>query len=148
MQIYCFAEDFIYKTVKTHISATGMTMRKGTIVDATLISAPSSTKNKTGKLDQEMHQTKQGNQWYYRCAEGYAYGIKVHAGVDKDSGLINFVVVTAAKEHDLMLAAELLQGDEDVVYGDAGYQRRDADFGGLVGSAAANTPVVQSFPSC
>jgi transposase, IS5 family len=91
-----------------------MTMRQGTIVDATLIAAPSSTKNKDGKRDPEMHQTKKGNQWYY--------GMKVHIGVDKDSGLIHSVVTTSANVHDLTPAAELLHGDEEVVYGDAGYQ--------------------------
>jgi len=89
-------------------------MRQGTIVDATLIAAPSSTKNKEGKRDPEMHQTKKGNQWYF--------GMKLHIGVDKDSGLIHSVVTTAANVHDLTPAAELLHGDEDVVYGDAGYQ--------------------------
>jgi IS5 family transposase len=83
-----------------------------------LIAAPSSTKNKAGKRDPEMHQTKKGNQWYHRFAEGFAYGMKVHAGVDKDSGLIHSVVVTAANVHDLTPAAELLHGDEEVVYGD------------------------------
>jgi IS5 family transposase len=68
----------IFDTVKAHLSERGMTMRHGTIVDATLIAAPSSTKNKAGKRDLEMHQTKKGNQWYF--------GMKVHAGVDKDSG--------------------------------------------------------------
>jgi IS5 family transposase len=70
-----------------------MTMRQGTIVDATLIAAPSSTKNKAGKRDPEMHQTKKGNRWYY--------GMKVHIGVDKDSGLIHAIVTTAANVHDL-----------------------------------------------
>lgn len=112
----------IFETVKAHLNARGMTMRQGTIVDATLITAPSSTKNKAGKRDPEMHQTKKGNQWYHRFAEGFAYGMKVHAGVDKDSGLIHSVVVTAANVHDLTPAAELLHGDEEVVYGDAGYQ--------------------------
>ena len=101
----------IFETVKAHLSARGMTMRQGTIVDATLIAAPSSTKNKKGERDPEMHQTKKGNQWYF--------GMKVHAGVDKDSGLIHSVVVTAANVHDLNPAAELLHGDEEVVYGDA-----------------------------
>jgi hypothetical protein len=86
---------------QAHLSARDMTMRQGTIVDATLIAAPSSTKNKGGKRDPEMHQTKKGNQWPHRCAEGFAYGTKVHAGVDKDSGLIHSVVVTAANVHDL-----------------------------------------------
>ena len=89
-------------------------MRQGTIVDATLIAAPSSTKNKEGKRDPEMHQTRKCNQWYY--------GMKIHIGVDKDSGLIHSVVTTAANVHDLTPAAELLHGDEEVVYADAGYQ--------------------------
>jgi transposase, IS5 family len=104
----------IFETVKAHLSVRGMTMRQGTIVDATLIAAPSSTKNKEGRRDPEMHQTKKGNQWYF--------GMKVHLGVDKDSGLIHSVVTTAANVHDLTPAAELLHGDEAVVYGDAGYQ--------------------------
>jgi transposase, IS5 family len=104
----------IFDTVKAHLSEKGMTIRQGTIVDATLIAAPSSTKNKEGKRAPEMHQTKKGNQWYF--------GMKVHAGVDKDSGLIHSVVLTAANVHDLTPAAELLHGDEEVVYGDAGYQ--------------------------
>ena len=104
----------IFETVKAHLNSRGMTMRQGTIVDATLIAAPSSTKNKDGKRDPEMHQTKKGNQWYF--------GMKLHAGVDKDSGLIHSVVTTAANVHDLTPAAELLHGDEEVVYGDAGYQ--------------------------
>ena len=112
----------IFDTVKALLADRGVTMRQGTIVDATLIAAPSSTKNKEGKRDPEMHQTKKGNQWYHRSAEGCAYGMKVHTGVDKDSGLIHSVVVTAANVHDLTPAAELLHGDEEVIYGDAGYQ--------------------------
>ncbi len=104
----------IFETVNTHLSARGMTMRQGTIVDATLIAAPSSTKGQDRKRDPEMHQTKTGNQWYFR--------VKVHLGVDKDSGLIHSVVTTAANVHDLTPAAELLHGDEAVVYADAGYQ--------------------------
>ncbi len=89
-------------------------MKQGTIIDATLISAPSSTKNKTGERDPEMHQTKKGNQWYF--------GMKVHIGVDKDSGLIHSVETTSANVHDITRAAQLLHGEEEVVYGDAGYQ--------------------------
>jgi IS5 family transposase len=89
-------------------------MRQGTIVDATLIAAPSFTKNKEGKRDPEMQQTKKGSQCYF--------GMNFHVGVDKDSGLIYSVVVTAANVHDLTPAAELLHGEEEVVYGDAGYQ--------------------------
>ncbi|NDD45342.1 MAG: IS5 family transposase [Synechococcaceae bacterium WB9_4xB_025] len=104
----------IFETVKAHLSERGMTMRQGTIVDATLIAAPSSTKNKEGKRDPEMHQTKKGNQWYF--------GMKVHLGVDSENGLIHSVETTAANVHDLTPAAELLHGEETVVYGDAGYQ--------------------------
>lgn len=75
---------------------------------ATLIAAPSSTKNKVGKRDPEMYQTKKGNQWYHRFSEGFAYGMKVHIGVDKDSGLIHSAVTTAANMHDLTPVAELL----------------------------------------
>ena len=88
-------------------------MRKGTIVDATLNAAPSSTKNKEGERDPEMHRTKKGNQWYI--------SMKVHLGVHKDSGLMHSVVTTSANVHDLTPAAELLHGDERVYYGDAGY---------------------------
>ena len=104
----------IFETVKAHLNAQGMTMRQGTIVDATLIAVPSSTKNKEGKRDPEMHQTKKGNQWYF--------GMKVHIGVDKDSGLIHSVETTSANVHDITRAAQLLHGEEEVVYGDAGYQ--------------------------
>jgi len=104
----------IFETVKAHLRERGMAMKQGTIIDATLIAAPSSTKNKDGKRDPEMHQTKKGNQWYF--------GMKIHAGVDKDSGLIHSVVTTAANVHDLTPAAKLLHGEEEVVYADAGYQ--------------------------
>ena len=104
----------IFETVKAHLKDRGMAMKQGTIIDATLIAAPSSTKNKAGERDPEMHQTKKGNQWYF--------GMKIHAGVDKDSGLIHSVVTTAANVHDLTPAAELLHGEEEVVYADAGYQ--------------------------
>ena len=103
----CCAEDFVDETVKAHLNEKGMTMRQGTIFAASLIAAPSSTKNKEGKRDPEMHQTKKGNQWSHRY---------------KDSWLIHSVVVTAANVHDITPAAELLHGDEEVVDGDAGYQ--------------------------
>ena len=104
----------IFEAVKAHLKACGMAMKQGTIIDATLISAPTSTKNKQGERDPEMHQTKKGNQWYY--------GMKVHIGVDAESGLIHSVQTTAANVHDLTAAAELLHGEETVVYADAGYQ--------------------------
>ncbi len=104
----------IFQVVKGHLKANGMAMKQGTIIDATLIAAPSSTKNKTNERDPEMHQTKKGNQWYF--------GMKVHIGVDSESGLIHSVETTAAHVHDLTPAADLLHGEETVVYADAGYQ--------------------------
>ena len=104
----------IFETVKSHLKQRGMAMKQGTIIDATLISASSSTKNKTGERDPEMHQTNRGNQWYF--------GLKVHIGVDKDSSLIHSVETTSANVHDITQAAQLLHGAEEVVYGDAGYQ--------------------------
>ena len=106
--------DQIFEAVKAHLKANGMAMKRGTIIDATLIAAPSSTKNEKRERDPEMHQTKKGNQWYF--------GMKVHIGVDKDTGLIHAVETTAANVHDLTPAAELLHGEETVVYADAGYQ--------------------------
>ena len=106
--------DQIFEAVKAHLKANGMAMKQGTIIDATLIAAPSSTKNQKGERDPEMHQTKKGNQWYF--------GMKVHIGMDKDTGLIHSVETTAANVHDLTPAAELLHGEETVVYADAGYQ--------------------------
>ena len=103
--------------MKAHLKKRGMAMKQGTIIDATLIAAQSSTKNKAGEMDPEMHQTKKGNQWYF--------GMKVHIGVDKDTGLIHSVETTAANVHHLTPAAELLHGEEEVVYADAGYQGFD-----------------------
>ncbi len=112
----------IFETVKAHLKACSMAMKQGTIIDATLIAAPSSTKNKDGERDPEMHQTKKGNQLFHRCAEGFAYGMKVHIGVDAASGLIHSVQTTSANVHDLTPAPELLHGEETLVYADAGYQ--------------------------
>ena len=88
-------------------------MHGGTIVDATIIAAPSSTKNSTGKRDPEMHQTKKGNQWYH--------GMKVHAGVDAGSGFVHTIDGTAANVHDSTEAHKLIREDDEVVYGDSGY---------------------------
>jgi IS5 family transposase len=107
----------IFETVKAHLKARGMAMKQGTIIDATLIAAPSSTKNKQGERDPEMHQTKKGNQWYF--------GMKLHIGVDAASGLIHSVQTTSANVHDLTPAPELLHGEETLVYADAGYQGID-----------------------
>ncbi|MEK7860684.1 MAG: IS5 family transposase, partial [Chloroflexota bacterium] len=87
---------------------------RGTIVDATIIHAPSSTKNRTKARDPEMHQTKKGNQWYF--------GMKAHIGVDADSGLVHTVRGTAGNVNDVVEAASLLHGQEIDAFGDAGYQ--------------------------
>jgi IS5 family transposase len=92
----------------------GWIMRGGSIVDATIIAAPSSTKNATGARDPDMHQTKKGNQWYF--------GMKAHIGVDAGSGYVHSVTCTAANVHDLDEAANLVRQDDEVVYADAGYQ--------------------------
>ena len=92
----------------------GWIMRGGSIVDATIIAAPSSTKNATGTRDPEMHQTKKGNQWYF--------GMKAHLGVDAGTGYAHSVTATAANVHDLDEAVNLVRVDDEVVYADAGYQ--------------------------
>jgi hypothetical protein len=89
-------------------------LKAGTVVDATLISAPSSTKNGEGQRDPETHQTKKGNQWYF--------GMKAHIGVDGDSGLVHSVIGTAANVSNVTQAQALLHGKEAEVFGDAGYQ--------------------------
>jgi len=92
----------------------GWIMRGGSIVDATIIAAPSSTKNATGTRDPEMHQTKKGNQWYF--------GMKAHIGADAGTGYVHSVTCTAANIHDLDEAVNLVRADDEVVYADAGYQ--------------------------
>ena len=92
----------------------GLMLKAGTVVDATLISAPSSTKNTSGERDPDMHQTKKGNQWYF--------GMKAHIGVDAESGLVHTVRGTAANVNDVVEANNLLHGAETDVFADAGYQ--------------------------
>ena len=107
----------ILKTVTDLLVSKKLLLRTGTIVDATLIAAPSSTKNSTKSRDPEMHQTKKGNQWYF--------GMKAHIGVDADSGLVHTVRGTAANVGDVLEANSLLHGQESDGYGDAGYQGAD-----------------------
>jgi len=104
----------IFTTINAHLAEKGLLMRAGTIVDATLIAAPSSTKNQDGQRDPDMHQAKKGNQWHF--------GMKAHIGVDAESGLTHSVIGTAANVHDVTQAQGLLHGDETDVFGDAGYQ--------------------------
>ena len=103
----------ILKCVNALLSRKGLMCKQGSIVDATIIAAPSSTKNADGERDPEMHQTKKGNQWYF--------GMKAHIGADVDSGLVHTVVTTAANEADVEVVDELLHGKEKVVHADAGY---------------------------
>ena len=104
----------LFDAVNLWLSDAGIMMKQGTLVDATLIEAPCSTKNKRGERDGEMHQTKKGNQWYF--------GMKAHIGVDAKSGLTHSLETTAANEHDLNQVGNLLHGKEEFVFADAGYQ--------------------------
>ena len=103
----------ILGVINGYLGDRGLSLRQGTVVDATLIQAPSSTKNKDKKRDPEMHQTKKGNQYYF--------GMKAHIGVDEKSGLVHSVVGTAANVADVTQVDKLLHGDESVVCADAGY---------------------------
>ena len=104
----------ILATVNDMLRSKGLMLKAGTVVDATLISAPSSTKNATGERDPEMHQSKKGNQWYF--------GMKAHIGVDAESGLVHTVRSTAGHVNDVVEANSLLHGEETDAFGDAGYQ--------------------------
>ena len=103
----------ILSRVNAHLSRKGLLLKRGSIVDATIIAAPSSTKNAQGERDPEMHQTKKGNQWHF--------GMKAHIGVDADSGLVHTVTTTAANEADVEQVEDLLHGKEEVAHADAGY---------------------------
>ena len=103
----------LFTAINADLTARGLLLREGTLVDATLIAAPPSTKNQEKKRDPEMHQTKKGNQWYF--------GMKAHLGADRDSKLVPSLVVTAANVADVTQAAELLHGEEKQVHADAGY---------------------------
>lgn len=102
-----------FDAIANTLERCGYMMRGGTIVDATLISAPSSTKNEKKERDPEMHQTKKGNEWHF--------GMKCHIGVDAGSGYVHSLETTAANIHDITVAHELIREDDEVVYGDSGY---------------------------
>jgi IS5 family transposase len=104
----------VFDEIKAHLASRGLTMREGTIVDATSIASPPSTKNKDGERDPEMHQSKKGNDWHF--------GMKAHVGVDMATGLVHTVVGTAGNVSDVTQAHALLHGGEEAVLGDAGYQ--------------------------
>jgi len=107
------AED-ILAAINKLLARKGLLLKKGSIVDATIIAAPSSTKNAEGERDPDMHQTKKGNQWHF--------GMKAHIGVDADSGLVHTVTTTAANESDVEQIADLLHGKERQVWADSGYR--------------------------
>lgn len=104
----------IFDEINGHLASKGLVMREGTIVDATLIAAPPSTKNHDKERDAEMHQSKKGNDWHF--------GMKAHVGVDMGTGLVHTVVGTAGNVPDVTQAHALLHGGEKIVLGDAGYQ--------------------------
>ena len=102
------------ETVNRHLEAKGIRNATGTIIDASIVHAPSSTKNAAGKRDPEMHQTKKGNQWHF--------GLKTHIGVDSKEGHVHSVATTAASVSDVHMLPDLLHGEERKVWGDGGYQ--------------------------
>ena len=104
----------LFAAINAHLARRGLLLREGTIVDATIIEAPSSTKNRLGERDPEMHQAKKGNNWHF--------GMKLHIGVDADTGLVHSVRATAANVADVTEAHRLLHGAEREAYGDAGYR--------------------------
>ncbi|MDP7716809.1 MAG: IS5 family transposase [Candidatus Marinimicrobia bacterium] len=106
--------EALFQYVLDYLEAQGIKVGKGTIVDASIISAPASTKNKDGKRDPDMHQAKKGNQWFF--------GMKAHIGVDSRTKLIHAVAATAANVHDATCLPDLLHGEETKVWGDAAYQ--------------------------
>ncbi len=118
--------EALFATVGQVLQAHGMKVGTGTIVDATIIGAPSSTKNADKQRDPEMHQTKKGQQWFF--------GMKLHIGVDSVTGLAHSAVVTAANVHDKHPLPDLLHGREEIVYGDCAYAGQSA----LIESKAPN----------
>lgn len=115
-------QEQLFAQVVKLLQQKGLLLKKGTIVDSTIIAAPSSTKNQEKQRDPDAHQVKKGNAWHF--------GYKAHVGADEDSGLVHTVEVTAANVHDVTITPKLLTGAESVVYGDSGYlgasKREDA----------------------
>ena len=109
--------ESIFNAINAHLAEKGLLLREGTIVDATLIAAPPSTKNREGKRDEEMHQAKKGNQWHF--------GMKAHIGVDPESGLVHTIECTTAKVADISMMESCLHGEETLVLGDRGYHRKN-----------------------
>ena len=114
----------LMEEINRHLATQGLRLREGTIVDASIIEAPSSTKNGAGERDPQMRQTKKGNEW--------RFGMKVHIGVDSETGMVHSMSTTSANVHDVTEAHRLLHGGEKRVWGDAGYQgvaKRDENRG-------------------
>jgi len=108
-----------FEIVNKHLEQHGLLMKKGTIVDATIINAPSSTKNSEKQRDPEMKQTKKGNQWYF--------GMKAHVGSDSKTGIVHTLTTTPANNHDSTEFENLLHGEEEVVYGDKAYANKEQE---------------------
>jgi len=110
--------EALFVEINSLLAERGLFVGKGTIVDATIIHAPSSTKNAENKRDPEMHQTRKGKQWYF--------GMKMHTGTDAESGLVHTIEATAANVHDANVLPQLLHGKEDALYGDSAYHSKAA----------------------
>lgn len=134
----------LFKLTGRVLEERGYILKKGTIVDATIIAAPSSTKNESGKRDEEMKSTKKHGQWYF--------GMKAHAGVDADSGVVHTVETTSANEHDKTKLGDLLHGEERALFGDKGYfddklkkqYRRDGIYWGILDKGRRNRKLSSS----
>jgi len=109
--------EVLLSTVNDHLRDQGLLVSKGTMVDATIVHAPSSTKNQDQQRDPDMHQTKKGNQWYF--------GMKIHVGADVNSGAVHSVTVTAANTADIVELPKLLREDDQAIFADAGYTSDD-----------------------
>jgi IS5 family transposase len=105
--------EILFEAVNAYLSARGIKVGTGSIMDATIIAAPSSTQNEDGKRDPEMHRSKKGNQWYF--------GLKAHIGVDSKAKIVHSVAATAANVHDSPVIEDILHGNETCVKGDSAY---------------------------
>ena len=132
----------LMEEINRHLASQGLRLREGTIVDASIIEAPSTTKNGAGERDPQMRQTKKGNEWHF--------GMKVHMGVDAEMGVVHSMSATSANVHDVTEAYRLLYGGEKRVWGDAGYQgvaKRDENRGLDVEWRVAMRPVSRAETS-
>ncbi len=104
----------LFEAINQHLADNDLMLKEGTVVDASIIASPTSTKNRDGARDPEMHQTKKGNEWHF--------GMKMHIGVDETYGIVHSLTTTSANVHDVTETVRLLHGDEESVWADAGYQ--------------------------